>query len=89
MPRYMFETPLTDDDAGDRAARLAAQRFPEVALEHRYAVHDDGSHREVWVCRAPSVAHVRRWAGAAGVTLWVLRHVDGDGGSPQPEAGPG
>jgi hypothetical protein len=77
MPHYLFETGLTSGPHVDAAIALSTQRFPEVALEHRYAAHDD-NRREVWVCRAPNEAHLQRWAAAAHLELWSLQHVDVD-----------
>ncbi|MPY93055.1 MAG: hypothetical protein GEV08_08315 [Acidimicrobiia bacterium] len=77
MPQFLFETGPTGGPHLDDAGGLAARRFPEVVVEHRYAVHDDGR-RDVWVCRAPSKAHIERWAAAARLELRSLHQVDAD-----------
>lgn len=78
MPRYLFETPLLDDTARERAGRVAAERFPEMEIEHTYVTERDDVSREVWVCRAPSASHVERWAAATQLPLGVVRRVDAD-----------
>jgi hypothetical protein len=54
---------------------LAAERYPEIAFENQFVAHD-GQAREVWVCQAPSKAHLQRWARAAHLTVRALEHVD-------------
>ena len=78
MPRYLIETTATSAADRDRVYRLAADRFPEVALEHRYAVGDERGGRDVWVCRATSETHVKRWAQAARLGLETLRKIETD-----------
>jgi hypothetical protein len=67
---------------------MGDQRFPEVAVERRYSPHADGANREVWVCRAPSEAHVKRWADATCIAPVGLRHVDALVASPAYEPNP-
>lgn len=63
----------------DDLAVLAATRFPEVVIDLRLAAHEaDGV--DVWVCRAPSEAHVRRLAQAAGLDVHLVQPVDADPG---------
>jgi hypothetical protein len=77
MPRYLLETgPMSTADVRD-AARLAARRFPEVVVDDRYVAHDD-TPRELWVCHAPSAAHLQRWATAAHLDVRSVTHVDAD-----------
>jgi hypothetical protein len=77
MPRYLFELHLPAPPAAggrpDRAEELRC-RFPEVSVEHRYVVRDDG-HAEVWVCRAPSAEHLRRFAEDAELQVTDIRGV--------------
>ena len=75
MPLFLFEAPPITDLQRDLALRLAAQRFPEISLERRYAEHDGGG-RDVWVCRAPSEDQLTRWAVAAELSLGEVRRVD-------------
>ena len=75
MPLFLFEVPPISARERDRAVRLAAQRFPEIVLEHHYAEHDGGG-RDVWVCRAPNEDQLARWAAAGDLTLGRVRHVD-------------
>jgi hypothetical protein len=63
MPRYLLETEVIATVQIADAVRLAAQRFPEIAVEGLST--DDSGTRTVWVCRAPSRTHVDRWAEAA------------------------
>ncbi len=73
MPRYLLDVQRTApvDRGGSASARW---RFPEIAVEHRYVTHDRIG-RELWVCRAPSAAHVERWAEAAPLELRSLRQI--------------
>jgi hypothetical protein len=68
MPRYLVETDERSIDRLAAAVDLADLRFPEVAVELRR--RSDPASPDVsssFVCRAPSVTHVRRWLGAAGI----------------------
>jgi hypothetical protein len=76
MPRYLFETNQTSDPQRVNADRLAVVRFPEVAVEHRYTDRGDHDRRELWVCKAPSAAHIQRFAAAAELVVAAVRHVD-------------
>lgn len=71
MPRYRLLTATVEPGALDAALRLAATRFPEIAVEGRCEV----AGRAEWVCRAPSGAHVRRWSAAARIPVTSLRPV--------------
>jgi len=82
MPRYLLETSATTGPDRDRASAAAAHRFPEVAIEHRFTAQDDSSSRDIWVCRAPSEAHVRRWAHACHLGLAALQSVGPDNVAP-------
>ena len=74
MPRYLLDMEQTASrDPGGGA--LIRRRFPEIAVEHRYLAHDLVG-REMWVCRAPSVAHIERWAEAALFQLRSLQQID-------------
>jgi hypothetical protein len=46
-----------------------------------FAAHDDDG-LDVWVCRAPSEHHVRRWAADAELVVDLLQPVDSDGHQP-------
>lgn len=78
MPRYLLATAPACRPLRDAAIDVAARRFPEVAVELRYAAHDYDSGHDVWVCSAPSETHVRRWAEAAGLEADHAQHVDAD-----------
>ena len=78
MPRYLFETDVDARSQLDAAGRLAAQRFPEITIEHRYTTHDDTGARVLWVCRAPTEVHLGRWAAAAHLALTCIRRVAAD-----------
>jgi hypothetical protein len=76
VPRYLLEMTPTTDPERLRARQVAARRFPEVAIEHGLATRDCGRPRELWVCRAPSPGHLRRWADACGIALGSVERVD-------------
>jgi hypothetical protein len=78
MPRYLLELDGVDDAARKRANALASERFPEIELEHAYVLDGASGVTEVWVCRAPSEAHVRRWVAATGLSSTTTRPVDAD-----------
>jgi hypothetical protein len=80
MPLYLLEL-VPSADAGhaqlEAAVSLATRRFPEVEVERRYVVRVDDP-REVWVCRAPSEAHLTRWAAEAHLDVPSVSHVDAE-----------
>jgi hypothetical protein len=80
IPRYLVERHAGLRAELAAATRLANLRFPEVAVEHRYELRPSGGtgDRELWVCRAPSEAHVRSWTSAAGLTFDGIALIDGD-----------
>jgi hypothetical protein len=79
VPRYLLEARTISRARRDAAAGLAATRFPEVVVDLRYAAHEQEG-VDVWVCRAPSELHVRRWARTAGLDVHLLQPVDTDPG---------
>lgn len=78
MPRYLLEAKVVTASGSAAAIELAARRFPEVAVEHCYVAHDAAGARTTWVCRAPSEAHLQRWAATGGLPLVAVRRVDAD-----------
>jgi hypothetical protein len=72
MPRYRFETAPVTEDVRTAARALAATRFPELSIEHA----STGPTADRWECRAPSEAHVQRWADASHLVLESLRPVE-------------
>jgi hypothetical protein len=76
VPRYLLETATTSAEDRKRAGATAAQRFPEVAIERYLSASDPADGRDLWVCRAPSAAHLRRWADACRLTLAALQTID-------------
>src|SRR5262249_8919508 len=81
MPHYLVETTTTSRTDLLGTVRLAAERYPEIAIEDRFIAHD-GPAREVWVCRAPSRFHLHRWAAASGL---VLRSLEQFNSTPIPD----
>ena len=81
MPRYVLETRTVTHVSRDEVAVLAATRFPEVVIDLRLAAHE-AEGVDVWVCRAPSEAHLRRLAAAAGLDVHLVQSVDTDHGPP-------
>ena len=75
IQRYLIETHSDSAECRDLAIEVSARRFPEVELEHCY-VGRGIPIVIVWICRAPSDAHVRRWLGASGLTPTLVRQVD-------------
>ena len=75
MSLYLFETGPTSDSEVERALALVSHRFPEISVERLYTSHADRG-TAVWVCRAPNVAHMQRWAEAGRLRLSHLRQVD-------------
>jgi hypothetical protein len=69
MPRYLLETRAESGSRLEGAERLAAQRFPEISFERHYVTDDGSTARAIWVCRAPSVAHLGRWAETAELAV--------------------
>lgn len=86
MARFLFETVGTDGDDRARAAALAARRYPEIEVAETYVVAPEGEAAVIWICRAPNVTHLRRWAAAAGLSIEPLRRIDADltTGTPPP-----
>jgi len=76
MPRFLVET--SPGDTSDRALRLAEQRSPYVSVEHRYTANDQEPRRVIWVCRAPSRAHIYRWTEAACLAVGVVQRFGDD-----------
>ena len=68
MRRYLVET-CADTSADDLAVRIAVRRFPEITVERRYEIDDEIGSHELWVCRAPSDVHIRRWTAAAHLVI--------------------
>jgi hypothetical protein len=76
MPRYRVEMDPGAADRLDGAGRMAAHRFPEIAVEHRCTPNRAPGDRCVWLCRAPSEAHIDRWAAALQLRLASVRRID-------------
>ena len=90
MPRYVIEIDGAACSSIDAAVQLAERGFPEVAVEEAPpgATRSDGV--AVLLCRAPSAAHLHRWAAAAELTLASLYRFDAAPSprSPQRHAAP-
>jgi hypothetical protein len=78
MPRYLMETGVVTTPVLDEAERLVAHRFPEIAVERRYVTDDGITARAVWVCRAPSEAHLGRWAASAELSITSMCRIAAD-----------
>lgn len=74
MPRFTFRTPPVAEVARRQAAEVAAQRFPEVDVVD-CRMDGDRPNLQIWECRAPNAAHLRRWAAAAHLTADDVRMV--------------
>ena len=88
MPRYLMETDVVGSSELDDAVHLAAARFPEVAVEHCCTASDDRGDRVLWICRAPSANHLRRWAEAARLPQGTPRRIDRLRGSTEQDGRP-
>jgi hypothetical protein len=76
MPRYLVEThPFAGDVS--RLLTLVGVRFPEIALERRYALGGD-LERDAWVCRAATDHQIRRFAIAAGIAVRAVSRIEAD-----------
>ena len=75
MPRYRVDIGSVSDDRMSTALRIAVERFPEIALETGDAVTDFAD-RTRWMFRAPSVAHLRRWAEAAHLPVTSVHDIN-------------
>jgi hypothetical protein len=75
MPRYLLETDLVAGGHVEGAEGLTVRRFPEIAVERRYSTQDRTGARAIWVCRAPSEAHIGRWAAALHLSVASVRRV--------------
>lgn len=82
MPLFLVQArPITDAES-QHAVRVAVERYPEVGLQMHYADHH-GAGEDLWVCRAPTQDHLRRWATAADIPLSTIRHVETVGVHPR------
>jgi hypothetical protein len=78
MPRYLLQTGAVAPSGSAAAVQLATRLFPEIAVEHCYVAHDEVNAQTTWVCRAPSDAHLRRWANASGFGRISLQRIDAE-----------
>lgn len=78
MPRYVLESSDIGRAVRSRAAQQPVLRFPELDVEHGFVVRDPRGIRHVWVLRAPSEAHVRRWAETVGLVPSTVGRVELD-----------
>lgn len=81
MPRYLLETSGGIPGGIDTAVAMAAARFPEIGVEHRYTGRESSGH-EIWICTAPSASHVTRWAAAAEIDFQSIDQVDDEPTTP-------
>ena len=88
MPRYLLETRPTTASDRERALHLAALRFPEVAVELAHPGHAEHGTPDRWMCRAPSRAHLERWAAAAHLALGAIRHIETEAVDPRERSRP-
>jgi hypothetical protein len=75
MALYLFETASTTYSDVEMALGLISYRFPEIVVERVYTAHS-GRGAVVWVCRAPNLTHMQRWAEAGRLRPRNLRQVD-------------
>ena len=75
MPDFELTLTTADvpDDVGKGAITALATRYPEVDVVGRY--RSDATDHELWICRAPSVAHVERWVGESALRVIRIRRL--------------
>ena len=72
MPRFVVETLPVDEARRATAQTLLRTRFPELAI-HQISSEPAADR---WGCRAPSEAHLHRWAAASQLVIKSLRRTD-------------
>jgi hypothetical protein len=87
MPRFVLETQMTTETQRERMARLAAERFPEVAVEE-WSSGGTELDRERWVCRSSSEAQLQQWVHEAGLVDVDIERVEGLGATARPSTTP-
>ena len=79
MPRFVLEVEVVSAPQFATALTLTYQRFPEIAVEYRDVPRPRESiaerAKEIWVCRAPSEAHLGRWAAASQLRIAIVSAV--------------
>lgn len=68
-----FELSMMPSDQDDTAVARLRTRYPEIDLIGRY-VSTEGV-GEMWLCRAPSVAHIARWTDEVGLHVTRIRRL--------------
>ena len=69
MPEFELSVSNDDGRSMEHVTATLARRFPEIHVVGRYRGEQQAD--ELWLCRAPSVAHVERWV--AEEALYVTR----------------
>jgi hypothetical protein len=72
MPRFVVETVPVDGVVRATATALLPARFPELQIDQVSA----GPDTDRWRLRAPSEAHLHRWAAASQLEIRSLRRAD-------------
>jgi hypothetical protein len=76
MPRYLLRTDIASDACAAAAVHLAGECFPGIKVERREVISAGADAHMHWVCRAPSEAHLHRWATAAQLGVGSVRQVE-------------
>jgi hypothetical protein len=87
MPRYELRTAPIGPAQARRVIDIIPRCFPEIeVIERRY---DDTNQLDVWICRAPSIGHLERWASASALPLATPGHSEPSNGRARgaPQAG--
>lgn len=73
MPDYELSVPHDDRRSMEHVHAHLAKRFPEIEVVGRYVSEQHGD--ELWICRAPSVAHVERWIADEALHVTRIRRL--------------
>ena len=70
-----FEVSVSNDvgRSMEHVTATLARRYPEIQIVGRYL--DERHADELWICRAPSVAHVERWATEQALHVTRIRRL--------------
>jgi hypothetical protein len=68
-----FELSVTPCDGDAAAFDRLGPRYPEIDVVGRYRSTDTAV--ELWLCRAPSVAHVERWVDETDLRVIRIRRL--------------
>lgn len=74
MPSFLFRSRRIEANRVAGAMDLAARRYPELAVTHRYTLRD--SDAEIWVVDAPNSVQVEDWAQDSEIVAGRVHRAD-------------